>query len=267
MITLDAMVHPPNTPLGRFGIQTLVDSPDPFVGSLPMAGLVNPVTGVPTVAPLAVLVDFVAGLVNHYRRAHDEWTVSSELSLELSPEVQEIIARDLDVPVVGSARPFGPKGATSVGLCELTHGEVVIGVGTVRSVHISVPGQFAAQPDQPLSGRRPTELAEIKALRIEDGTLFQETNPALDNSMGIVHGGIAVAGLELAASAALNAERQDPLHTASLRVNYLRKFLSGNGSHYAAQVSRLGRRSGVADAQAVSSGGEVALVARVTAYR
>jgi acyl-coenzyme A thioesterase PaaI-like protein len=27
------MLHPSNTPLGRFGIATLVDSPDPFVGS------------------------------------------------------------------------------------------------------------------------------------------------------------------------------------------------------------------------------------------
>ena len=47
----------------------------------PMSRLVNPVTDAPTVAPLAVLVDFVAGLVNHYRRASDEWAVSSESSL------------------------------------------------------------------------------------------------------------------------------------------------------------------------------------------
>jgi hypothetical protein len=44
----------------------------------PMSRLVNPVTGAPTVAPLAVLVDFVAGLINHYRRTSDEWAVSSD---------------------------------------------------------------------------------------------------------------------------------------------------------------------------------------------
>jgi hypothetical protein len=92
--TSEALCHPPNTPLGRFGIATLVDSPDPFVGSMPMAGLVNPITGTPTLGPLAVLVDFVAGLVNHYRRAPDEWTVSTELSLELSPDALSIIAKD-----------------------------------------------------------------------------------------------------------------------------------------------------------------------------
>lgn len=262
------MLHPPNTPLGRFGMETLVDSPDPFVGTIPISRLVNPVTGAPTVAPLAVLVDFVAGLVNHYRRTADEWTVSSELSLELSPGALAIIARDPDAPVVGSARPFGPKGATSLGVCELTHRDTVVGTGAVRSVHISRPGRFSEQPDHPATDSRPTELVEIMALRVADGALFQSPNPILNNSMGIVHGGIAAAGLELAASAVLNAGRADePLNTASLRVNYLRSFRSGPESCYTAKVFRRGSRSGVADAKATTSDGGVALIGRITAYR
>ncbi|MFZ0835616.1 MAG: PaaI family thioesterase [Mycobacterium sp.] len=262
------MLHPPNTPLGRFGMETLVDSPEEFVGTIPMSGLVNPVTGAPTVAPLAVLVDFVAGLVNHYRRAHDEWTVSSELSLELSPDASAVMAHDPEVPVVGSARPFGPKGSTSLGVCELTHRDTVIGIGTVRSMHISIPGQFAEQPDPPTSDGRPTGLAEIMALRVTGGALFQSPNAVLNNSMGVVHGGIAAAGLELAASAALNADgAAEPLDTASLRVNYLRPFRAGHESRYTAGVLRRGRRSGIADAKGVTSDGDVALIARVTAYR
>ena len=105
------------------------------------------------------------------------------------------------------------------------------------------------------------------ALRVQDGALFQSPNPILNNSMGIVHGGIAAAGLELAASAALNAGRADePLYTASVRVNYLRQFFSGAESRYTAEVFRRGRRSGVADAKAITSDGDVALIARVTAY-
>ena len=30
------VVYPPNTALGRFGIAPLVDSPDPFVSSMPL---------------------------------------------------------------------------------------------------------------------------------------------------------------------------------------------------------------------------------------
>jgi uncharacterized protein (TIGR00369 family) len=267
-VKLDRVLHAPNTPLGRFGMETLVDSPDPFVGTIPMSGLVNPLTGTPTVAPLAVLVDFVAGLVNHYRRAPDEWTVSSELSLALAPNALDSIAQAPDVPVVGTARPFGTKGSTSLGVCELTHHDAVLGVGTVRSVHIAMPGEFPPEPDHPAADGRPTELAEIMALRVEDGALFQSPNPILNNSMGIVHGGVAAAGLELAASAALNAGRaDDPLDTASVSVNYLRPFRSSTESHYTAEVFRNGRRSGVADSKAISTDGDVALIARVTAYR
>ncbi len=267
------MLHPPNTPLGRFGIATLVDGPDPFVGSMPMAGFVNPITGAATVAPLALLVDFVAGLVNHYRRATDEWTVSAELSLELSPDALSTIRQAPDVPVVGSARPFGPKSHTSLGLCELTHRDVVVGTGTVRSIHIRRPGEFPEPPNQPADGVRPTRLGEIMALRVgydEDNTpvLFQCPDATLNNSMGIVHGGVAAAGLELAASAALNANRaDDPLNTVSLRINYLRQFFSGPESRYVGKALRVGRRSGIGEAQAIGADGEVALIARVTAYR
>ncbi|MGZ6780165.1 MAG: phenylacetic acid degradation protein, partial [Mycobacterium sp.] len=89
-MTVVPLHYSANTALGRFGIANLVDSPDPFVSSMPAADLVNPLTGVPTAGPLAVLVDHAAGLVNHYRRAADEWTVSSELSLELTPSALSV---------------------------------------------------------------------------------------------------------------------------------------------------------------------------------
>src|SRR4051812_33732895 len=93
-----ALAHPPNTPLGRFGIQTLVDSAELYVGSIPMGGFTNPITGAPTVGPLALLVDFVAGVVNHHRRTPDEFTVSSEMSLDLSPDAFDTIAAAPEVP-------------------------------------------------------------------------------------------------------------------------------------------------------------------------
>src|SRR6185503_18479630 len=74
-----AMSHPLNTPLGRFGIVTSEDGPDGCVASIPAGEMINPLTGMLTIAPLAMLVDHVGGLVNHRRRADGEWTVSSEL--------------------------------------------------------------------------------------------------------------------------------------------------------------------------------------------
>lgn len=269
-MTESPLLYASNTALGRFGIANLVDSPDPFVSSMPAAGLLNPVTRAPTAGPLAVLVDHVAGLVNHYRRADNEWTVSSELSLELTPTALSVIAANPDAPVVATARPVGTRASSALGMCELTIGEDAIGVGTVRSVYVTHPGEFPQEWPELVDEPRPSDLAEIMALRIGEvtGLIYQQPNPVLNNSLAIVHGGVAAAGLELAACAALNADRpEQPLNTASLRVNFVRQFFSGDQSRYVGTALRVGRRSGVADAQAVGTDGQVALVGRITAYR
>ncbi len=110
---------------------------------------------------------------------------------------------------------------------------------------------------------------------VDDRTVVlpQLVDPVIDNSIGVVHGGIASTGLEVVASAAVNAgRRDDPLVTASLRVNFLRRFVAGGSepgsqTRYVGSTLRVGRRSGVADAQAIGSDGKIALTARLTAYR
>jgi acyl-coenzyme A thioesterase PaaI-like protein len=155
------MSHPLNTPLGRFGIVTSEEGPQRCVASIPAGGMINPLTGVPTVAALAMLVDHIGGLVNHHRRGPGELTVSSDLSLELAPNA----------------------------------------------------------------------LAQL-------------------------------------GSAAVNENRDDrPLNTASLRVNFLRQFRSGPESRYVGTPLRVGRSSGVAESRAIGDDGEVAIIARLTAYR
>jgi uncharacterized protein (TIGR00369 family) len=270
-VTEAPVVYPLSTALGRFGIAPVVDSADPFVSSMPLAGLVNPATGAPTVGPLAVLVDHAAGLVNHYRKAADEWTLTSELTLEITPDALRVVADSPQHPAVATARPTGDRGATSaLGTCEITVGDTVIGIGTVRSVYITRAGEHPTEwPPADIGGQRPTELAEIMAIDVDGANVIhQRQNSALNNTLGIVHGGVSAAGLELAASAVINADRSgDVLNTASLRVNYLRQFFSGGESRYEGTALRVGRRSGVAEAQAIGADGEVALIARVTAYR
>ena len=156
-------------------------------------------------------------------------------------------------------------------MCELTVGDHVIGIGTVRSVYVTHPGEFPQEWPPPVDGPRPTELDEIMALRPDENeswVIHQLPNPVLNNSLAIVHGGAAAAGLELAAIAALNADRPEKaLTTASLRVNFLRQFVSGDESRYVGTALRVGRRSGVAETKAIGADGQVALIGRVTAYR
>jgi len=257
----------------RFGIEFLAASlaDATVVMSMPMSGLRNPFTGAPTVGPLAILVDAAAGMVNHYRRRADLWTVSSELSLDVSPNGVDAID-DVAAPVVASARAVGSVGTTPLSICTLTCGDTVIGTGTVRSVFIPANGVTAKQQPQTVLGEAPT-LADLMAVQIQtdqDGStvLNQDADPDLNNDIGIVHGGMAAAGLELAASAAINSDRSAGLlQTASLRVNFVRPFMAGSTSRYVGTPLRVGRTTGIADAQAIADDGKVALTARVTAYR
>ena len=124
--------HAANTPIGRFRVVTLEEGGDRCAATLPLSGLSNPVTGAPSLGPLAILVDHVGGLLNHHRRNQDEWTVSSELSLELAPDAAVVLAAGVQ-PVLGVSRPLGGRHATAVAGCELVLDGIPIGSGTVRS--------------------------------------------------------------------------------------------------------------------------------------
>ncbi|GAS99327.1 uncharacterized protein RMCC_6292 [Mycolicibacterium canariasense] len=264
---------PPHTAPGRFGIVNLAATAQRCAATMPVAGLCNPFTGAASLAPLAVLVDHIAGFANHLRRPDGHWTVSSELTMEFTPDAHAVLAADPATPVLAESRTVGAATATSLSACELSHRGIGIGVGTVRTFYIAVsapPLPDDAGPDAPAPV--PDALDELMAVEVAEAggpgpLLVQHAGPAVNNSMGAVHGGVAAAGLELVAAAALNTTRADgPLHTASLRVNYLRRLISGGRAHYTATALHSGRSSGVADAQAFDADGRPALVGRLTAY-
>jgi uncharacterized protein (TIGR00369 family) len=250
----------------RFGIEILdINRPEATsVMSMPIADLRNPFTGRHTTGPLAILIDTASGLVNHFGRSPDEWSVSSELALELSPDGGA--RADADRPVVAHARLLGSRGSSSLSLCTLTCGEETIGGGMVRSYFIPAERLIAASPAETLNAPG-QELSDLMAVQMRPaGVLQQLTDPILTNGVGTVHGGVAAAALELVASAAINTNGMH-MRTASVRVNFLRPFYASDNSRYEATPLRIGRGTAVADAHAVGEDGRVALTARVTAYR
>lgn len=268
------MAYPLNTPLGRFGIETLEQGPERCVATLPATPLVNPSTGAPTLAPLALLVDHLGGLINHCRRGPGQWTVSSELSLEVVPDAVDVLAGSPGAPVLGISRPLGRRDSDALGLCELSIDERVLATATVRSFYIDAPDTVAQEwPSDATSAAPGPSLRELMSLDVgETGgsatVLLQGEDPALNNLIGVVHGGISSMGLELAASAEVNRDAEgEPYRTASLRVNFLRPFHSGAQARYVADRLHRGRSTGVAEAKAVGSDGRVAMLGRLTAYR
>ena len=97
--------------------------------------------------------------------------------------------------------------------------------------------------------------------------MSQDPDPVLNNSLGIVHGGVSAMALELVGSAAVNDGRDDqPLHAASLRVNFLRQFPSGPNPVMSESLCGSAAAAGVAEARAVGDSGKAAIIARITAY-
>ena len=149
----------------------------------------------------------------------------------------------------------------------------MIGSGTVRSFFIPAGDVVPQYRPETLQRSPETTLSDLMAVTVASDNadcvaLSQGVDQNLNNDIDIVHGGVAAAGLELAASAAINHGRSDGLlQTGSLRVNFLRPFFAGDESRYEGTQMRVGRRSAVADAQAIGDGGKVAITARVTAYR
>ena len=268
----------PETPISvirRFAITTLERDLSQFtvVGAMPVGGMCNPFTGLPTVAGLAVLVDDVAGRVNYDRCGRGQWTVSSELAVEMSPGAIDSILAGPDEPVVASARPVGHTGATLLAICTLTHRGAVIGGGTVRTMPITGgPDEPTGRGNDPVKRTPETSLAQLMAVEpmlADDGTyrLHQRPDPMINNLIGIVHGGVSSAGLELVAAAAINHEQAEPFRTASIRINFLRPFFAGAQSVYEGTALRIGRTSAIADSRAVGDDGKTSVIARVTGYR
>src|SRR5262245_48547114 len=99
----------------RFGIEVVdVDFAAARLAlSMPMSGMDNPFTGERSVAPLAILLDVAGGVANHFQRPSGHWTVTTELSLEVSPEHSPPrVLADGQTPVLAEARPFGSTGSS-----------------------------------------------------------------------------------------------------------------------------------------------------------
>ncbi|MGX9787785.1 PaaI family thioesterase [Mycobacterium sp. MMS18-G62] len=270
----DYDIETPIQLLRRFGIEVLTADQESAIVemSMPLAGMRNPFTDLPTIAPLGVLINAVSGMSNHLRRRDAEWTVSSELTIELSPDGSERATAIGACPIVASGRPLGLRDSgTALSVCTLTCDGVVIGGGTIRSYFVKPEVLDLNEPPETMTKRGGTSLAELMAVSPmppADGVrvLRQHVDPFLNNAAGVINGGVASAGLELAASATVNTGGA-PMRTASVRVNFLRPFRAGERSRYEATPLRIGRGTAVAEARAIANDGKPALAARVTAYR
>jgi acyl-coenzyme A thioesterase PaaI-like protein len=109
-------------------------------------------------------------------------------------------------------------------------------------------------PQHPLN----TPIGRFRIETIEEGAAGCVATMPVHDLVNPVTGALSLAPL---------ARADDPLTTATLRVNFLRQFFAGDQSRYVGTALRVGRRTGVAESKAVGADGKVAIIARMTAYR
>ncbi len=260
----------------RFGIQrTSIDRRNSLATmEMPLTGLWDPETEEPTLAPLAVLVDAVGGTVNHLPYEQKFWTVSTELSLIMTPGVDWALAKS----VRATAALIRADDSMALSRCQIYAGSTLLGEGSVRSLTIPA-GVVPQTPPPPFSDddtgtRRALSQRLALSLRsVGDGAavLAQEWNPLLTNVIGTVHGGVVAAALELAGTTAVNAGQVPQFRTSSMTVHFLAALAGSERNRaeamYEASVIHKGRRSAVIDARARGADGRVATIARLNAYR
>ena len=205
-----------------------------------------------------------------------EWTVSSELSLEVDPDAAGRHRPAPDVPVVGDGATVRRERATWRSRCANSPiaGPHWPRPQCARSTS-STPGRpHAASP----KGRRgplpPGALSDRMAVRVA-GERRRGHGPSAAGRSGAEQQPRHRARRRVGDGARSWSRRRRstpgsgdrPLRTASLRVNFIRQFRSSPESHYVGTALRVGRSSGIGDAQAIGPDGKVAIIARLTAYR
>ena len=122
--------------LPRFGIEVLDIDEDAasMTMSMPLWTKRNPLTGLTAIGSLAILVDAVSGGTNHIRRNPDEWSLSTELTVDLFPGVLAASPDVTDTPVIARSWPVGTRNRMALSACEFTINDEIIGSGSARNM-------------------------------------------------------------------------------------------------------------------------------------
>ena len=214
---------------------------------------------------LMVLADRILGELPHARRAPNQWSLTTELTVD----------------VIGPAEPpddlsagavlLGAQTGDGFARCEMTDraGSVVV-VGTSRLVYVAadlatsnVDGTAGGQID--VTGSTIDEALGLEQASGTEGLHVTMSDPgSWVNDFGILHGGVAACLAEIAASR-LVAESNPRLSTAQVHTTYLRPGPPSVPYTASAEAVHVGRRFAVVRVAGRSAGGELCNMSTVTA--
>jgi uncharacterized protein (TIGR00369 family) len=250
---------------------------DDVVTSMATGPWLNGPAGAPPGGVLGVVIDDVLGFAIARHGGMTHWTVSAEISLDLTGPVPADGSR-----IEARARHVhsGPYGGLSAGtvhdasgaliaLCR-QHGRWV----TTMPENFVPPRETTATTDTaagpaapPGPWNPPASLTALLGARLqptEGGTALDlDVTQDLTNPLGNLHGGITFAASDLAAQAALLAVG-GPTQTASIHVAYPRPMPLGTTPRFEARVLHSGRSLGLVRVTATLDGVKPCSIATIT---
>lgn len=219
---------------------------------------------------LGVLLDNVLGYGVMVERPLDNWSVSSEISIDMCRRIES------GTRLSGQARPVfaDSRGAVTSGEVFDDQGRLVaLGRQHGRFVDHLPDVLTNAGPAEPMApaadrGGDPGTIFDLLDLRprLTDGGAVLEllTTSAVRNPLNNMHGGVTLCLADLTAITALEASGQ-PFETASIHVAYVRPIPVGTSVTFTATVTHAGRSFAVARVDARNGAGKVCASATVTA--
>lgn len=215
---------------------------------------------------LGVLMDNVLGYGVMVEGPAGQWSVTSEMSIDLCHPIQSGTRLDAHArPVHTDARGAITSGEVTDARGRLIavgrqHGRFVADVPEALTHGTPAPQQVRASFAGPVldalgAAPRATEGGAVLDLV----TFGRHANP-----LGNMHGGITVCLVEMTALSALEATGQR-FAAASIHVCYLRPIPVGTPVTFAATVSHLGRSFAVTTVEARTAEGKTCVTATVTA--
>ncbi|HSA48621.1 MAG TPA: hotdog domain-containing protein, partial [Yinghuangia sp.] len=233
--------------------------------------------GAPHSAALAVLIDDTLGIAGARHQPDGRWSVTTELSVDYvaPPPCDGSLITSEGTIVASHAR-----GALVTGSVQDTDAQT-LAVMTLRSRYIPLLPELASEaaalqptvgvvsdgPAAPDAACHDSLLAVLGASAVADGELVRLRVPGdirLTNGSGALHGGVALAASQLAASCLLPAGGEMAL--SSTRITYLRQMDISGGIEFVARVVHGGRSFRVIEVVAYAPGGRTGTVATVAAY-
>lgn len=269
----------PHVPVGKperlFGVRMTQDPRDNrWHGTMPSGRWTRGLDGAPSSAALAILIDDTLGVAGAAHQPEGRFAVTTELSVDYvapPPCDGSVISSE------GAVVSAHDRGALVTGTTRDSTGQT-LAVMSLRSRYIPLLPEVAAgawaqpepSPGDPAdadASRHDSLLSVLGASVHADDAQVRVRVPSnirLTNGSGVLHGGIALAASQLAASYRLPAD--EGMAISSTRITYLRQLEISDDIDFVARVVHGGRTFRVIEVTAHGPGGQPCTLATVAGY-